>query len=74
MGLMHARIESAFRDAVQGRSGAEAMMAMGAAYKELLGDRDLLLVQLHAFAASADDEIRRAAARGSVIFGTSWGS
>jgi len=64
MGLMHARIESAFRDAAEGRSGAEAMIAMGDAYKELLGDRDLLLVQLHAFAASEDDEIRRAAREG----------
>lgn len=64
MGLMHARIESAFTDAADGLSGVEAMMAMGEAYKELLGERDLLLVQLHAFAASEDEEIRRAAREG----------
>src|ERR1700681_4092542 len=64
MGLMHARIEEAFRTAAQGRSGREAMAAMGQAYQVLLGERDLLLVQLHAFAASEDEEIRRAAREG----------
>jgi len=64
MGLMHARIETAFRDAAAGLSGVEAMAAMGLAYKVLLGERDLLLVQLHAFAASEDEEIRRAAREG----------
>jgi AcrR family transcriptional regulator len=64
MGLMHARIEATFRAAASGRSGVEAMAAMGDAYKELLSERDLLLVQLHAFAASEDEEIRRAAREG----------
>ncbi len=64
MGLMHARIEETFRRAAQGRSGLDAMAAMGNAYQELLGERDLLLVQLHAFAASEDEEIRRAAREG----------
>src|ERR1700720_89739 len=64
MGLMHARIEEAFRTAAQGRSGLDAMAAMGQAYQVLLGERDLLLVQLHAFAASEDEEIRRAAREG----------
>jgi AcrR family transcriptional regulator len=64
MGVMHARIESTFRSAAQGLSGLEAMAAMGLAYKVLLGERDLLLVQLHAFAASEDEEIRKAAREG----------
>lgn len=64
MGLMHYRIEEAFRAAAAGRSGVEAMEAMGEAYKELLGERDLLLVQLHAYAASGDEEIRHAARDG----------
>ena len=64
MGLMHARIEDSFRRAAQGRSGIEAIAAMGNAYKELLSERDLLLVQLHAYAASEDEEIRRAARQG----------
>ena len=64
MGVMHARIESTFRSAAQGLSGVEAMAAMGRAYQVLLGERDLLLVQLHAFAASEDEEIRSAARQG----------
>jgi AcrR family transcriptional regulator len=61
MGLMHARIESAFRSAAAGLSGLDALAAMGQAYKLLLGERDLMLVQMHAFAASEDEEIRTAA-------------
>jgi len=64
MGLMHARIETTFRNAAEGLSGIEALAAMGDAYQELLGERDLLLVQLHAFAASEDEEIRGAARQG----------
>src|ERR1700722_19751587 len=48
MGLMHARIEEVFRTAAEGRTGIEAMAAMGDSYKDLLRERDLLLVQLHA--------------------------
>jgi AcrR family transcriptional regulator len=36
----------------------EILMAMGKSYAELIADRDLLLVQLHAYAACADPEIR----------------
>jgi AcrR family transcriptional regulator len=64
MGLMHSRIEAAFRSAATGLSGVEAMAAMGASYKELLAERDLLLVQLHAYAASDDEVIRQAAREG----------
>jgi len=64
MDLMHARIEAAFRIAAEGRSGVDAMAAMGAAYQELLGERDLLLVQLHSYAASDDEKIRVAAREG----------
>jgi AcrR family transcriptional regulator len=64
MGVMHARIESTFRSAAEGLSGLEAMAAMGQAYQVLLGERDLLLVQLHAFAASEDEVIRKAAREG----------
>ncbi len=64
MGLMHLRIEEAFRSAADGLSGFEAMASMGDAYKELLSERDLLLVQMHAYAASSDPEIRKAAREG----------
>jgi AcrR family transcriptional regulator len=64
MGLMHQRIEKTFRDAAEGRTGIEAMKAMGEAYLEMLGERDLLLLQLHGYAASDDEDIRRAAREG----------
>jgi AcrR family transcriptional regulator len=37
---------------------AEILRAMGAAYGDLIEDRDLLLLQLHAYAACGDPEIR----------------
>lgn len=61
---MHERIEQTFRQAAAGRAGADAMVAMGLAYRELLGERDLLLVQLHLYAASDDEEVRLAARTG----------
>jgi len=64
MDLMHRRIEEAFRSAAAGLSGFEAMAAMGDAYKDLLAERDLILVQMHAFAASGDPEIRAASREG----------
>jgi AcrR family transcriptional regulator len=59
------RIYDAFADAAAsaGPSGEEKLHAMGMAYKELLDDRDLLLVQMHSHAAAADDEAIRDAAR-----------
>jgi AcrR family transcriptional regulator len=62
--LMHERIEEAFRTAADGLTGIDALAAMGEAYHELLSERDLLLVQMHAYAASSDPEIRRTAREG----------
>jgi AcrR family transcriptional regulator len=64
MSLMHERIEDAFRTAAAGLSGVDALAAMGDAYKELLSERELLLLQLHAYAASSDPEIRKASREG----------
>ncbi len=64
MGEMNHRIEATFERAAEGLNGVEAMVAMGKAYKVLLAERDLLLVQLHAFAASSDPVIRAAARSG----------
>ena len=64
MELCHRRIEEALRTAADGLTGFEALHAMGMAYKELLTQRDLLLVQLHSFAASNEPEIRRVARNG----------
>ena len=54
------RIYRAFADAsAQAKAaGEEILPAIGHAYMELLADRNLLLVQLHAHAASDDQEIR----------------
>src|SRR5258705_6235392 len=45
------------------QSGEDPLKAMGHAYGELLADRELLLVQMHAHAASADDEAIQQTAR-----------
>jgi len=48
----------AFREAADGLRGEQALEAMGVAYHQLLANRDLLLMQLHAYAASEDPDIR----------------
>jgi AcrR family transcriptional regulator len=52
------RVAGAFVTATGDRTGEEALEAMGKAYEELLNDRTLLLVQMQAYAASDDPEIR----------------
>ncbi len=56
----NARIRTTFADAAaDARSaGEDVLAAMGAAYVGLLGDRDLLLNQLHSHAACDDPPIR----------------
>jgi AcrR family transcriptional regulator len=56
-----ALIESRFTEASEGLTGDEALDAMARAYHELLNDRDLLLVQLHTYAACGDAEVQAAA-------------
>jgi AcrR family transcriptional regulator len=51
-------LAATFRRAASGRSGDEALQAMGEAYLGLLDDRDWLLLQLQAYAACADEEVR----------------
>jgi AcrR family transcriptional regulator len=63
------RIEAAMTEAAEGQSGENALCAMGEAYLVLLTDRDLLLTQLHAYAASDDADVRAAAQR---AFGRLW--
>jgi AcrR family transcriptional regulator len=53
-----ARVSLAFDEAARGLTGKDALDAMAAAYGRLLVDRDLLLIQMHAYAASEDPEIR----------------
>jgi AcrR family transcriptional regulator len=54
------RIHSTFVEAAAAAkaSGEDVLQAMGHAYVGLLADRDLLLGQLHAFAACDDDAVR----------------
>jgi AcrR family transcriptional regulator len=55
-----------FRAAASGKSGEEALRAIGDAYRGILAeDRTMLQGQLQAYAASVDDEVvREATARG----------
>lgn len=54
------RVKDTFIAAAAGRTGDEALEAMGDAYERLLDDRTLLLLQMQAYAASEDPEIRAA--------------
>jgi AcrR family transcriptional regulator len=59
-----ARTVTIFEQATGDRSGQDAFRAMGDAYNELLTDRTYLLLQMQAYAACADVEIREVARRG----------
>jgi AcrR family transcriptional regulator len=58
------RVEETFTAAAGDRTGAEALEAMGEAYERLLEDRTLLLLQMQAYAACDDPEIRAATRTG----------
>ena len=58
------RIEDAFTAAAGDRTGDEALDAMGKEYERLLEDRTLLLLQMHAYAACEDLDIRAATRAG----------
>jgi AcrR family transcriptional regulator len=64
------RVGDTFTAAAGDMTGDEALDAMGDAYERLLSDRTLLLVQLHAYAACEDPEIRVATRAG---FKQLWG-
>jgi AcrR family transcriptional regulator len=52
------RVEDEFTAAAEGLTGDEALMAMADAYERLLDDRTLLLLQMQAYAACEDAEVR----------------
>ena len=52
------RVQQTFRDAAEGHPPDERLVAMGEAYVGLLADRDVLLLQLQAYAACGDDDVR----------------
>jgi len=57
------RTIDAFRRAAEGVDAADRFTAMGAAYRELLDDRELLLFQLQTYAAAEDPDICKLAKR-----------
>ena len=58
------RIEATFTEAAADRTGEDALEAMGDAYERLLDDRTLLRLQMQAYAACDDPEIRAATRAG----------
>ena len=53
-----AAFRTAAAEAGEDAGQADILMAMGAAYHQLLADRSLLLMQMQAYAACEDEEIR----------------
>jgi AcrR family transcriptional regulator len=53
-----ATFRSAAAELGEDASPADVLMVMGAAYQRMLDDRDLLLMQMQAYSACTDDEIR----------------
>ena len=64
------RVAAAFTAAAEGLAGDAALDAMAVAYTELLGDRDLLMHQMQAYAACDDPDVREVTRNG---FGALWG-
>ena len=58
------RVEDTFVTAAGESTGDEALAAMGDAYERLLDDRTLLLLQMQAYAACEDPDIRAATRAG----------
>jgi len=54
------RFSDGMREAAEGKTGREALAAMGAQYYQLLTDRTPLLLQLQGFAACGDGEVQEA--------------
>ncbi len=54
-----AETRDAFESAAAGRTGEDALRAMGLAYGELIKDRSRLKLQLQAYAACDDIDVRR---------------
>jgi AcrR family transcriptional regulator len=64
VGRCYQRIEEAFIAAAGDKTGDAALDAMGDEYHRLLGDRTLLLLQMQAYAACEDPDIRAATRAG----------
>ena len=58
VGVCFDRVEASFQAASGELEGEAALSAMGMSYATLIGDPDLLLLQLHTYAASGNAEVR----------------
>jgi AcrR family transcriptional regulator len=58
------RVQDAFVTAAGDLTGQEALMAMAGAYERLLDDRTMLLLQMQAYAACDDPDVRAATRAG----------
>jgi len=62
--LCFRRVHETFAAAAAGATPAERLESMGAAYREMLADRELLLAQMQLYAACSDPELREIARDG----------
>jgi AcrR family transcriptional regulator len=63
-GLCFRRVQETFALAALGATPAERLASMGAAYRAMLADRELLRSQMQLYAACSDPEIREIAREG----------
>jgi AcrR family transcriptional regulator len=64
MHVCHARLHDTFTRAAEAAGDGDRLEAMGRAYVALLGDREMLQLQLQMYAACADPEVRETASNG----------
>jgi AcrR family transcriptional regulator len=64
IGRCFRRVEDTFAAAAGERTGEDALMAMADSYERLLDDRTLLLLQMQAYAACEDPDVRAATRAG----------
>ena len=64
MTVCHERLHETFERAAATAGDGDRLEAMGHAYVELLGDREMLLLQLQMYAACADPAVREASRNG----------
>jgi AcrR family transcriptional regulator len=62
--LCHERLQETFTRAAEAAGDGDRLEAMGHAYVDLLGDREMLQLQLQMYAACADPEVRAVASKG----------
>jgi AcrR family transcriptional regulator len=58
VGLCYERVTATFAAAAAGDSPVERLQSMGAAYRDMLADRELLLGQMQSYAACSEPDIR----------------